>query len=78
AVDLNDKQPYIENYLKEDRSKGFDITKDTLMRVCLIKTEESFYKLVWSFHHILLDGWCIGIILDELFTIYSHKLKGTK
>ncbi|MGG3806589.1 amino acid adenylation domain-containing protein, partial [Metabacillus fastidiosus] len=76
--DSNYKAKRIERYLKEDQEKGFDLTKETLMRICLMKTEGTSYKLIWTFHHILLDGWCVGIILEELFTIYSNKLKGTK
>ncbi|NEY83022.1 amino acid adenylation domain-containing protein, partial [Bacillus sp. 3H-10] len=70
------KDEYIESYIADDKQKGFDLTKETLMRVCLIKTNNESYKVIWTFHHILLDGWCIGIILNELFTIYSHKMKG--
>ncbi|WP_156483870.1 non-ribosomal peptide synthetase, partial [Metabacillus fastidiosus] len=76
--DSNYKAKRIERYLKEDQEKGFDLTKETLMRIYLMKTEGTSYKLIWTFHHILLDGWCVGIILEELFTIYSNKLKGTK
>ncbi|MGX5439997.1 non-ribosomal peptide synthase/polyketide synthase [Bacillus thuringiensis] len=75
-LDLNNKGLYIEKYILDDKTKGFDLTKETLMRICLVKTNDNSYKVIWSFHHILLDGWCIGIILDELFTIYSHKMKG--
>ncbi|WP_259418057.1 non-ribosomal peptide synthetase [Bacillus toyonensis] len=75
-LDLNTKDLYMEKYIVDDKVKGFDLTKETLMRICLMKTNDNSYKVIWSFHHILLDGWCIGIILDELFTIYSHKMKG--
>ncbi len=46
------------------------------MRVCLIRTDENLYKLVWSHHHILLDGWCLGIVLGELFTVYGKLING--
>ncbi|WP_139487924.1 non-ribosomal peptide synthase/polyketide synthase [Brevibacillus dissolubilis] len=71
-----DKDMYVEKVLNQDKAKGFDLSKDTLMRVSLIRTEEASYTLVWSHHHILLDGWCLGIIFGELFQIYGAKLKG--
>ncbi|MCY9420460.1 non-ribosomal peptide synthetase, partial [Bacillus paralicheniformis] len=66
----------LESYLAEDRQKGFNLAKDTLMRACLIRTSDDSYQFVWTYHHILLDGWCLGIILDELLTIYEMKRKG--
>ncbi|KAA6443594.1 non-ribosomal peptide synthetase, partial [Bacillus swezeyi] len=72
----NDQEDVLESYLNEDRQKGFDLAKETLMRACLFRTAEDSYQFVWTYHHILLDGWCLGIILDELFTIYEKKRKG--
>lgn len=42
----------------------------------MIRTDEKEYKLIWSHHHILLDGWCLGIILGELFTVYGKIING--
>ncbi|MGO4964300.1 MULTISPECIES: bacitracin non-ribosomal peptide synthetase BacC [Bacillus] len=72
----HDQDGVLERYLAEDRQKGFDLAKDTLMRACLIRTSDDSYQFVWTYHHILLDGWCLGIILDELLTIYEMKRKG--
>ncbi|MEK5097378.1 amino acid adenylation domain-containing protein [Bacillus sp. FSL W8-0848] len=70
------KQLLLEKYVKEDKEKGFDLSGGSLMRVCLIRTDEDSYQLIWSHHHILLDGWCLGILLSELFKIYGKRLKG--
>nr|MDH3083017.1 condensation domain-containing protein [Bacillus subtilis] len=34
------------------------------------KAEESF-EWVWSYHHIILDGWCFGIVVQDLFKVYN-------
>ncbi|MEB3130340.1 bacitracin non-ribosomal peptide synthetase BacA [Bacillus paralicheniformis] len=67
---------FIETYLKEDQEKGFDLSSEALMRVCLIKMSDESYRLIWSHHHILLDGWCLGIVLSELFSLYGKIMKG--
>ncbi|MCY9181156.1 bacitracin non-ribosomal peptide synthetase BacA [Bacillus haynesii] len=67
---------FIETYLKEDQEKGFDLSSEALMRVCLIRMNDESYRLIWSHHHILLDGWCLGIVLSELFSIYGKIIKG--
>ena len=32
--------------------------------------------LVWSYHHLLLDGWSLGLLLKELFALYEASLRG--
>ncbi|MGE5342786.1 MAG: amino acid adenylation domain-containing protein [Candidatus Omnitrophota bacterium] len=60
----------IENFLANDRDKGFDLTKGPLMRLHLVQTGDKSWQLVWSFHHILMDGWCLGILFREFMDIY--------
>ncbi|MDI3411507.1 condensation domain-containing protein [Bacillus sonorensis] len=72
----HDQDGMLNRYLQEDKQKGFDLAKETLMRACLIRVTEDSYQFVWTYHHILLDGWCLGIILNELFAIYEAKRKG--
>lgn len=71
-----EKQLYLENFKREDRERGFDLAKDPLLRAALIKTAEDLYRLVLSFHHTILDGWCIGIILNNLLQAYRSLQNG--
>lgn len=80
-IDISDKiykeqEEFIENFKKLDRDKNFDLTKDNLMRISLIKRKEDWFSMILSFHHIIMDGWSIGIILNEFFMIYNSLLKG--
>lgn len=60
----------VEHYIKMDRTRGFDLETDELIRLGIIKKRNSFV-LVITFHHIILDGWSKDIILKRLFEIYS-------
>ncbi|MGF9966589.1 amino acid adenylation domain-containing protein [Bacillus rhizoplanae] len=71
--DIN-AQTYVENKIKEDRMRGFDLKEDLLIRLTLVKTEDRHYSLIISNHHIIMDGWSTGIVLSELFQLY-HQLK---
>jgi NRPS condensation-like uncharacterized protein len=72
----NETAIYLEEFVKRDKAKGFDLTRDMLMRVSLFKTGSEAYDLAWSFHHILMDGWCLGIIYKELIYIYQSLKQG--
>jgi amino acid adenylation domain-containing protein len=71
-----EREQYLETFIKEDREKRFDLTKDLLTRISLLKSGENTYRLIWDFHHIIMDGWCLGIVYKDLFRIYSSLRKG--
>nr|WP_261378279.1 non-ribosomal peptide synthetase [Paenibacillus agilis] len=71
------KEAYIEQLVKEDRKRGFDLLEDNLIRLFVVRTDEQEYSLMLSNHHIILDGWSFGIISSELFDIYRRLLQNS-
>nr|WP_314464357.1 non-ribosomal peptide synthetase [uncultured Clostridium sp.] len=69
-----EKKAWMQELKVQDKEKGFDLEKDPLMRVALIQYSENDYKMVWSHHHIILDGWSLGIIMGELSEIYNSAM----
>jgi len=57
--------------LEEERSRLFDLGKPPLMRLALIVLSERKFRLVWTLHHIILEGWSAAIILNELWKCYA-------
>ncbi|MCU0288449.1 MAG: condensation domain-containing protein, partial [Acidobacteria bacterium] len=66
----------LEDYKIWDRDTGFDLIHGPLVRLALFKTGDNTFTLIWSFHHILMDGWCIRMVLGDLLTIYSALSQG--
>ncbi|NTU28504.1 amino acid adenylation domain-containing protein [Bacillus tequilensis] len=67
----HEQQVLIDEFMTKDREKGFDLQKDPLMRLALFDRGDSKYTCVWTHHHIIMDGWCLGIILKEFFSMYD-------
>src|ERR1700722_2084548 len=65
-----------ERYLREDRVRGFDLGRAPLMRISLMQTGEHKYQLIWSHHHLLLDGWSVPLVLGEVLRLYEGFLVG--
>ncbi len=65
-----EKAGFIEDFKREDARRGFRLDADVPLRVSLLRTGDRAFKMLWSFHHIVVDGWCLGIIFDELFRFY--------
>ncbi|MGY4689620.1 amino acid adenylation domain-containing protein [Salibacterium sp. K-3] len=67
-------QPPIE-FAKDIRKQGINVTDGPLMNFHLLCEEDSYY-VIWTFHHLLMDGWSMPIVLNDVITIYTSLLKG--
>jgi amino acid adenylation domain-containing protein/non-ribosomal peptide synthase protein (TIGR01720 family) len=76
AFDPNEIAAYCEQFINRDRARGFDLTREALIRTAIIKTGADSFRLIWDFHHIIMDGWCLGVVLQEFFSIYNSLKAG--
>ncbi|NJL63584.1 MAG: amino acid adenylation domain-containing protein [Methylacidiphilales bacterium] len=64
----------LAEFLECDRADKFDLKKPPLMRLTLIKLAVDKYKLIWTQHHLILDGWSSALVIKEVFQrYYSHS-----
>ncbi|MFN6485608.1 amino acid adenylation domain-containing protein, partial [Nostoc sp. DedQUE02] len=49
----------------------FDLASSPLIRACVVKLKEVEHALILTIHHIVFDGWSMGVLMQELATIYS-------
>jgi amino acid adenylation domain-containing protein len=66
----------LESLLKSDRASGIELDQAPLMRFAVIQLETDSYQFIWSHHHILLDGWSMQIVLQEVFDCYESYNRG--
>ncbi|WP_338552863.1 non-ribosomal peptide synthase/polyketide synthase [Paenibacillus sp. KS-LC4] len=76
ALDASEQQAQIDQLEQDDKARGFDLQRDALARVTVIRTEEESCQVLWSFHHILMDGWCLPQLTKELFETYAAYVQG--
>nr|AID65222.1 putative aspartate racemase [Cystobacter fuscus] len=56
--------------------RRFELARDPLMRLCLAKREPGKTALVMTSHHIISDGWCLGILVGDLLRLYAAARRG--
>jgi amino acid adenylation domain-containing protein len=66
----------LAEFLAADLATGFDLQHAPLMRLALIRIADETYHFVWSFHHLLLDGWSMPLVIKEVFTFYEGLSQG--
>ncbi|REG51589.1 non-ribosomal peptide synthase protein (TIGR01720 family)/amino acid adenylation domain-containing protein [Paraburkholderia sp. BL6669N2] len=59
-----------ESWLSADRARGFDLTSPPLMRVALVRMTDDAWRLVWTRHHLLLDGWSTARFFADVLRDY--------
>ncbi|MCD6571342.1 MAG: amino acid adenylation domain-containing protein, partial [Deltaproteobacteria bacterium] len=78
GLDEMAQQERINDFLATDREASFDLAKGPLMRLNVLLLDNKKYYFVWSYHHILLDGWCLSIIMQDLFKAYNALQNGER
>ncbi|MEQ9657501.1 amino acid adenylation domain-containing protein, partial [Fulvivirga sp.] len=80
-IDLRDKmtdvegEQLVESYCLKDQNINYDLEKDPLMKVTVLQLEDDRYKILWNHHHIMMDGWCMEMILQDVREFYRARLK---
>ena len=59
-----------------EANRGFELSRAPLLRALLIKEADQDHVLVVTMHHIISDGWSIGVMVRELGEIYRAEIEG--
>jgi amino acid adenylation domain-containing protein len=65
-----------QEFLARDRAFGFDLSQAPLMRLTLFDYGKHRYRLVWTVHHILLDGRAFILVLNDVEEFYQRLRRG--
>ena len=71
GVGPDEQERRLGDLLREDRARGFDLAQAPLLRLRLIQTDADEHRLVWTFHHLALDGWSTALVLNEVWADYA-------
>jgi len=81
VIDLTDMAPghnedQLQALLREQSRRPFDLTKAPLFRMSVIRMAPEYYVFALTIHHIVSDGWSVGIFFRELGAIYQAISSG--
>ncbi len=62
--------------LREDRARGFLLDRPPLMRLHVVRVGDRGWRLLWSHHHLLLDGWSLPLVLGDVLAHYRALTEG--
>jgi amino acid adenylation domain-containing protein/non-ribosomal peptide synthase protein (TIGR01720 family) len=71
SLDSEEQKLRLERLLKDDWEAGFNLDRPPLMRLTLVRKGSDAYEFIWTYHHILIDGWSMGLLLKDVFACYK-------
>ncbi|MCP6763250.1 MAG: amino acid adenylation domain-containing protein, partial [Fischerella sp. CENA71] len=71
-LSLEQQLSYLDLLLHSDRENGFNLSEAALFRLQCIRLATDRHYIVWSHHHILIDGWCLSLIWGGVFNVYEQ------
>ncbi len=80
-IDLSDlpepeRTAGLDRCLEREVSTPFDLRRGPLLRVSLVRLAADEHVLVLGLHHIIGDGWSIGLLVDEIKAGYAAHVRG--
>ncbi|SDX73370.1 non-ribosomal peptide synthase domain TIGR01720/amino acid adenylation domain-containing protein [Pseudomonas syringae] len=66
-------QNWLDEWAQADRQQGFDLVQGPLLRLAVLRTADDRWQLIYTSHHILMDGWSSSRLLGEVLQRYSGQ-----
>ena len=71
--DLADQDAALQHMARAERERGFDLSQAPLLRLTLVRIAEDRHQLIYTSHHILMDGWSNAQLLGEVLQRYQGQ-----
>ncbi|MFT7834710.1 amino acid adenylation domain-containing protein [Saccharothrix sp. BKS2] len=66
GLDDAGREERLRELLAEDRERGLDLAAAPLMRLTIARLSPTSVHVLWTFHHVLLDGWSVFHVLSDV------------
>ncbi len=76
SVPESEWEAKVSEIREADRAEGCDFETAPLLRVGLVQLAENRYQMIWTFHHILMEGWSAALVLQEVLEHYKAGTNG--
>ena len=72
----SDQEARLADFLRADRNSSLKLSKAPVMRLLLLHLADDTHKLIWTTHHVLIDGWSVSLLFREVFVAYEAINEG--
>ncbi|HEX8821363.1 MAG TPA: amino acid adenylation domain-containing protein, partial [Archangium sp.] len=77
-VPISEREARFAAWIQADRRRGLKLERAPLLRFALLRMGERVWRGVFSFSHLVLDGWSLPLVLREVFARYEALVRGER
>ncbi len=66
----------VTDFVLADQVEPFDLATAPMIRITMLQLTDDSYSFVWAYHHTIIDGWSISVLIGEILAVYQQLLKG--
>jgi len=75
GLSKTEKDNTVEKILQEEANHLFNLVEGPLIKAGLIRINTQEYELILTVHHIICDGWSLGVMMQEIGMLYSTHVQ---
>ena len=76
TLDPDDQAVAVDRTAAEEAAAPFDLRRGPLVRARLLRLAPERHVLLFTLHHIIADGWSMGVLARELSAVYAARIAG--
>ncbi|HEY0735324.1 MAG TPA: amino acid adenylation domain-containing protein [Herpetosiphonaceae bacterium] len=76
ALDAETQALELERQIRAATSTPFDLVSGPLIRPVLLRRDARTHVFVLTLHHIITDGWSMGVLISEIIAVYIAAVRG--
>src|SRR6185369_11647488 len=72
----SERETCARHLLEAEARRPFDLSKDLLLRATLVRLDRDHHWAILTLHHIVADGWSMGVLIGETAGLYQAFAEG--
>ena len=75
-LDTESRRDRVQELIAEEAARQFDLANGPIMQATLLRLAEDHHIILFSTHHIVCDGWSVGVLVKEIAALYEAFSRG--
>ncbi|TQF72921.1 non-ribosomal peptide synthetase [Pseudoalteromonas luteoviolacea] len=73
-IPVNEQKGHLETVAEREYQLGIALDAAPCMKLRLLPMAQSHWGLVWTYHHMIMDGWSLPVLFNELLRFYNARI----
>ncbi|MCF2859655.1 amino acid adenylation domain-containing protein [Pseudoalteromonas sp. SMS1] len=76
AIPVSEQKDYLETVADQEYQLGIALDNAPCMKLRLLPMADAHWGFVWTYHHMIMDGWSLPVLFNDLLCFYNARIEG--